>query len=84
MKIYRIRALHLVEHFATRALAAQALQVTDAFLQSLVASNLAAGSPAYPISAKVPMGLSGRLALFRTDPEVMVYLDEIDVRETYP
>lgn len=84
MKVYRVRALHMSEYFSTRALAAKALQVTDAQLQALVNANIAAGSAPYPISAKVPMGLSGRLTLFRTDPEVMIYLDEIDVRETYP
>lgn len=82
MKIYEIRAFSFRDWYATKALAAQALNVPVQAIDNLVAANVAIGKPPYPISAVVPVVIGGTLAGLRTPTSVQVMMDEIDVRES--
>jgi hypothetical protein len=61
---------------------AQVLGVPVQAIDNLVAANVAAGKPPFPIAATVPVTIGGTLAGLRTPTTVQLMMDEIDVRET--
>jgi hypothetical protein len=82
MKVYEIRALQFRDYYLTKALAAQALGTDVNAINTLVAANIAAGKPGFPIAATVPVSFGGMLAGLRTPTSTQVMMDEIDVRES--
>lgn len=83
MKIYRLRVWQWEDHFATKALAAGKLGFTAAQVDAAVAANVAAGLPPYPVSVKIPVGFTGKLAGLRIQGlEVEASLAEVDVVES--
>lgn len=82
MKVYKLKVWQWEDHYASKALAAAALGYTAAQVDAAVAANIANGLPAYPVSVKIPVGFTGRLANLRIqNMQVEAVLTEIDVVE---
>ena len=81
MTIYKLRVWQWEDHYATKALAAAALGFTEAQVNA-AAANVAKNLPAYPITASIAVGFTGRLANLRIEgASVDAFLYEIDVAE---
>ena len=83
--IYEVRAFgQFVRRYATLALVAQALGVTEAYLIGLAQANIAEGRPPSPISATVPVNFTGVLTAVDMPATADVQVSTIAVVTTYP
>lgn len=83
MNVYRVRVFIWEKWYASKALAAGALGFTEAQLNSVVAANVAAGQPGFPVTTQIDVGFTGRLlGLVPNGTQAQVTVDEVEVIES--